>query len=171
MRMEKKKGQAKDKNQNKQSRAASAAISPDVTWAHVKTIKDTLGIPIFFKGIQCAEDAMEAFESGCEGIYTSNHGGRGVDTSQSTLLTLAEINIRCPQLLSQMSVLIDGGIRRGTDVFKAICLGAHGVCLGRPFFYALMYGEDGVRHLMNNLTSLARRAGERHATMWNPKVE
>ncbi|KAF5586395.1 cytochrome b2 mitochondrial [Fusarium subglutinans] len=171
MRIAKGKGQPKDKKQNKQSRAASAAISPDVTWVHVKTIKDTLGIPIFVKGIQCAEDAMEAFESGCEGIYISNHGGRGVDTSQPTLLTLAEINIKCPQLLSQMSVFIDGGIRRGTDVFKAICLGAHGVCLGRPFFYALMYGEDGVRHLMNNLISLARRAGERHATVWNPKVE
>ncbi|KAF5542054.1 L-lactate dehydrogenase (cytochrome) [Fusarium mexicanum] len=156
MKIAKGKGQPKDKRQNKQSRAASAAINPDVTWTQIKTIKGQLGIPIFVKGIQSAEDAMKAFESGCEGIYVSNHGGRGVDTSQPSLLTLAEINIKCPQLLSQMTVLIDGGIRRGTDVFKAICLGAHGVCLGRPFFYALMYGEDGVRHLMNILTSLAR---------------
>ncbi|KAF5538891.1 L-lactate dehydrogenase (cytochrome) [Fusarium phyllophilum] len=150
MRMANERDQSKDKKQNKQSRAASAAISPDVTWTQIKTIKEQLGIPIFIKGIQCSEDAMKAFASGCEGIYISNHGGRGVDTSQPALLTLAEINIKCPQLLSQMSIFIDGGIRRGTDVFKAICLGAHGVCLGRPFFYALMYGEDGVRHLMNS---------------------
>ncbi|WKT47129.1 Cytochrome b5-like heme/steroid binding domain [Fusarium oxysporum f. sp. vasinfectum] len=151
MRMAKEKGESKNKKQTKQSRAASAAINPDVTWAQIQTIKEKLGIPIFVKGIQCAEDAIKALESGCEGIYISNHGGRGVDTSQPALLTLAEINIKCPKLLSQMSVFIDGGIRRGTDVFKAICLGAHGVCLGRPFFYALMYGEDGVRHLMNIL--------------------
>ncbi|KAF5645172.1 L-lactate dehydrogenase (cytochrome) [Fusarium sp. NRRL 52700] len=151
MKVAKEKGQSKDKKQNKQSRAASAAINPDVTWTQIQTIKEKLGVPIFVKGIQCAEDAMKAFESGCEGIYISNHGGRGVDTSQPALLTLAEINIKCPQLLSQMSIFIDGGIRRGTDVFKAVCLGAHGVCLGRPFFYALMYGEDGVRHLMSIL--------------------
>ncbi|KAL7757284.1 hypothetical protein ACKLNR_011811 [Fusarium oxysporum f. sp. zingiberi] len=151
MRMAKEKGESKDRKQTKQSRAASAAINPDVTWAQIQTIKEKLGIPIFVKGIQCAEDAIKALESGCEGIYISNHGGRGVDTSQPALLTLAEINMKCPQLLSRMSVFIDGGIRRGTDVFKAICLGAHGVCLGRPFFYALMYGEDGVRHLMNIL--------------------
>ncbi|KAG9499512.1 hypothetical protein J7337_007968 [Fusarium musae] len=151
MRMAKEKGNSKDNKQKKQSRAASAAISPDVTWTQIQTIKEKLGIPIFIKGIQCAEDAMKAFESGCEGIYISNHGGRGVDTSQPALLTLAEINIKYPTLLSKMSVFIDGGIRQGTDVFKAICLGAHGVCLGRPFFYALMYGEDGVRHLMNIL--------------------
>ncbi|RBQ71987.1 hypothetical protein FVER14953_01595 [Fusarium verticillioides] len=151
MRMAKEKGNSKDnKQKKKQSRAASAAISPDVTWTQIQTIKEKLGIPIFIKGIQCAEDAMKAFESGCEGIYISNHGGRSVDTSQPALLTLAEINIKHPTLLSKMSVFIDGGIRRGTDVFKAICLGAHGVCLGRPFFYALMYGEDGVRHLMNS---------------------
>jgi L-lactate dehydrogenase (cytochrome) len=150
MRMAKEKGNSKDNNQKKQSRAASAAISPDVTWTQIQTIKEKLGIPIFVKGIQCAEDAMKAFESGCEGIYVSNHGGRGVDTSQPALLTLVEINNKYPTLLSKMSVFIDGGIRRGTDVFKAICLGAHGVCLGRPFFYALIYGEDGVRHLMNS---------------------
>ncbi|RBR10908.1 hypothetical protein FVER53590_01595 [Fusarium verticillioides] len=150
MRMAKEKGNSKDNKQKKQPRAASAAISPDVAWTQIQTIKEKLGIPIFIKGIQCAEDAMKAFESGCEGIYISNHGGRGVDTSQPALLTLAEINIKYPTLLSKMSVFIDGGIRRGTDVFKATCLGAHGVCLGRPFFYALMYGEDGVRHLMNS---------------------
>ncbi|KAF5980238.1 L-lactate dehydrogenase (cytochrome) [Fusarium coicis] len=151
MRMAKEKRNSKDNKQKKQSRAASAAISPDVTWTQIQTIKEKLGIPIFVKGIQCAEDAMKAFESGCEGIYISNHGGRGVDTSQPALLTLAEINIKYPTLLSKMNLFIDGGICRGTDVFKTICLGAHGVCLGRPFFYALMYGEDGVRHLMNIL--------------------
>ncbi|KAF5003444.1 hypothetical protein FDECE_9994 [Fusarium decemcellulare] len=149
MRMAKEKVQPKDKKESKQARAASAAINPDVTWTLIQKIKETLKIPIFMKGIQSAEDAMKAFQCGCEGIYLSNHGGRGVDTAQPALLTLVEINLRCPELLSQMSVFIDGGIRRGTDVFKAICLGAHGVCLGRPFFYALMYGEKGVRHLMS----------------------
>ncbi|SCV61061.1 related to CYB2-lactate dehydrogenase cytochrome b2 [Fusarium fujikuroi] len=172
MRMAKEKGESKDKKQSRQSRAASAAISPDVTWIQIQTIKETLGIPIFIKGIQCAEDAMTAFETGCEGIYISNHGGRGIDTSQPALLTLEEINIKCPQLLSQMIVFIDGGIRRGTDVFKAICLGAHGVCLGRPFFYALMYGEEGVRHLMNilkdELENAMQLCGIRHLSEAHP---
>ncbi|KAF5635278.1 L-lactate dehydrogenase (cytochrome) [Fusarium tjaetaba] len=179
MRMVKEKGEPKVTKQNKQSRAASAAISPDVTWTQIQTIKRKLGIPIFVKGIQCAEDAMKAFESGCEGIYISNHGGRGIDTSQPALLTLAEINIKCPQLLSQMTIFIDGGIRRGTDVFKAICLGACGVCLGRPFFYALMYGEDGVHHLMNilrdeleNVMQLCgiQRLSEAHPGLLNTKA-
>ncbi|KAF5683050.1 L-lactate dehydrogenase (cytochrome) [Fusarium denticulatum] len=111
VRMAKERGQSTDKKQNKQTRAASAAISPDVTWTQIQTIKEKLGIPIFIKGIQCAEDGMKAFESGCEGIYISNHGGRGVDTSQPALLTLAEINIKYPTLFSKMTVFIDGGIR------------------------------------------------------------
>ncbi|KAM0425866.1 hypothetical protein ACHAPT_008804 [Fusarium lateritium] len=133
-----------------QARSASAAISPNVTWAQIKEIKKVTGIPIFVKGIQCAEDAAAALKAGCEGIYLSNHGGRSLDTAQPPLVTLAEINIKCPQALSRMSVLIDGGILRGTDVLKAICLGAHGVCLGRPMLYSLIYGEEGVRHLMNS---------------------
>jgi len=63
---------------------------------------------------------------------------------------LVEINVKCPQALSRMSVLIDGGVLRGTDVLKAICLGARGVCLGRSMLYSLIYGEEVVRHLMNS---------------------
>ncbi|KAF5602663.1 (S)-2-hydroxy-acid oxidase [Fusarium pseudocircinatum] len=111
MRKAKERDDSRDKKQNKQSRAASAAISPDATWKQIQTIRETLGIPIFIKGIQCAEDAMKAFQNGCEGIYISNHGGRGVDTSQPALLTLAEINIKYPSLLSKLSVFINGGIR------------------------------------------------------------
>jgi L-lactate dehydrogenase (cytochrome) len=134
--------------QGGQARSAGVSIDPNLCWSNIKCLKERTGIPIFIKGIQCAEDAMQAWKIGCKGIYISNHGGRAADTAQPTILTLAEIRLHCPFILEEMEVIIDGGVRRGSDVLKAICLGAKGVCLGRPFFYALMYGEEGVRYIM-----------------------
>jgi len=108
------------------------------------------GIPVFVKGIQCAADARKALEYGCAGIYLSNHGGRAVDTAQPSILTLLEIQANCPEVLEQMEVFIDGGIRRGTDILKAICLGASAVCLGRPFLYAVGYGQKGMEHAIES---------------------
>jgi L-lactate dehydrogenase (cytochrome) len=142
-------GKALKKKGSNQARSSGAAIKLDLTWEYIRKIKERTDIPIHVKGIQSAEDAVKSLHCGCAGIYISNHGGRAVDTAQPTLLTLAEIRLRYPQVLRKMDVFIDGGVRRGTDVLKALCLGASGVCIGRPLFYALIYGQDGVEHLMD----------------------
>ncbi|KIW24104.1 uncharacterized protein PV07_09838 [Cladophialophora immunda] len=119
-------------------------IDPDLNWADIQWIARHTGLPVFVKGIQRAEDAKIAAEIGCAGIYLSNHGGRALDTTPPAILVLLEIQKTCPEILTKMEVIVDGGVRRGTDVLKAICLGARAVCVGRPCLYALAYGENGV---------------------------
>jgi L-lactate dehydrogenase (cytochrome) len=82
-------------------------------------------------------------------MNVSNHGGRNLDTSPPALLTLLELRHYNPNIFMQTEVYIDGGITRGTDILKALCLGASGVLIGRPFLYALSYGEEGVSHLID----------------------
>lgn len=101
--------------------------------------------PIYLKGIQCVEDAERAMSAHVDGIYLSNHGGRQLDTTSSALKTLLEIRAFAPQVLEKLEVYLDGGVRRGSDVIKALCLGITAVGVGRPFMYALgSYGTDGV---------------------------
>ncbi|KAK4938695.1 hypothetical protein LTR10_020878 [Elasticomyces elasticus] len=101
--------------------------------------------PIALKGIATAEDALLACNAGIDCIYLSNHGGRQLDGSPSALRTLLEIRQSCPLVLERCAILLDGGVRRGSDVIKALCLGAAGVGLGRPFMFALSaYGTEGV---------------------------
>lgn len=160
--------------------ASNLAIDPDLSWSDTHWIQKLTGLPIFVKGIQSAEDAKRALSESCAGIYISNHGGRAVDTAQPAILTLLEINIHCPEILERMDVFIDGGIRRGTDILKAICLGASAVCLGRPILHALTYGQDGIEHALDSmlpqiytessqltLCSLERRTRGGNATMWD----
>ena len=101
-------------------------------------------LPILAKGIQRAEDARLALQHGCQGIVISNHGGRAADTASPAILTLLEMQRCCPEVFGRMEILIDGGFRRGSDVLKAICLGASAVGIGRPFVYAVGYGQAGV---------------------------
>ncbi|KAH7232693.1 L-lactate dehydrogenase [Fusarium solani] len=145
--------QASSPNNNKETSksASNLAIDPDLSWPDIHWIRKITGLPVFVKGIQSAEDAKRALSEGCAGIYISNHGGRAVDTAQPAILTLLEINIHCPEVLERMDVFIDGGIRRGTDILKAICLGASAVCLGRPILHALTYGQNGIEHALNIL--------------------
>ena len=80
-----------------------------------------------------------------DGIYLSNHGGRQLDYAPSSIRTLLEIRKFCPEVLQKLQVFVDVGVRRGTDIVKALCLGATAVGLGRPFMYALSaYGTEGV---------------------------
>jgi L-lactate dehydrogenase (cytochrome) len=129
---------------------ASRAVDSNLSWDDIRWIQNYTGLPVFIKGIQCVEDALLAFRAGCAGIYISNHGGRALDTVQPSILTLAEIRAAHPEILKKMVVLVDGGIRRGTDILKAICLGATAVCLGRPFFWSLLYGQEGVEHALDS---------------------
>ncbi|KAI1809597.1 FMN-dependent dehydrogenase-domain-containing protein [Poronia punctata] len=120
----------------------------DVAWLR----KAAPGLPIVLKGIQTAMDAVKAMEIGVDAIYITNHGGRSVDTAPATILVLLELQKFCPQIFDKMEVYIDGGITRGTDIFKALCLGAKAVGLGRGFLYALNYGQEGIEHFVNILT-------------------
>lgn len=132
-----------------------AAGGPPQTWGteSALTWKKTLAwlqtqtdLPIVLKGIQTYEDAYAAtlFPS-VRGIILSNHGGRALDTVPPPIQTLLEIRKFCPQVLGRIDVLIDGGIKRGTDVVKALALGAKGVGIGRaPLFGLAVGGREGV---------------------------
>jgi L-lactate dehydrogenase (cytochrome) len=141
---------SRDKKGSGLARATGSFIDPDLKWKDITWLKSITDVPIFVKGIQSAADARKALDYGCAGIYISNHGGRAVDTAQPSLVTLLECQANCPEVLEQMEVWIDGGVRRGTDVLKAICLGASGVLLGRPFLYAVGYGQEGVEHAVES---------------------
>lgn len=126
----------------------ASTISPFIDWDILTWLRNLTQLPIVIKGIQCVEDAVLAYESGVQGIVLSNHGGRSQDTAQAPLLTLLEIRRYAPYLLaSPMQIFVDGGIRRGTDVLKAIALGATAVGMGRPFLYSMAagYGQEGAR--------------------------
>jgi isopentenyl diphosphate isomerase/L-lactate dehydrogenase-like FMN-dependent dehydrogenase len=97
-------------------------------------------LPILVKGVLTAEDAQLALEHGVDGIVVSNHGGRQVDGSVASLDALVEVRAAV-----DVPLLVDGGIRGGADVIKALCLGANAVLLGRPYAYGLAVGgEEGV---------------------------
>ncbi|KAJ9102023.1 hypothetical protein QFC19_004949 [Naganishia cerealis] len=132
-------------------RSVGGFIDPKLNWNDIDWLRKHTALPIGLKGIQTVEDAKRAYDMGCEAIYLSNHGGRALDGSPPALYTLLEINKFYPEIISsgKCEIYIDGGIRRGTDVVKALCLGARGVGLGRPFMYSLTYGEEGVRHAID----------------------
>ena len=132
-------------------RVIATQIKGQVTWDDLKWIRQSWEGPIVLKGIQCAEDAKLAMEHGLDGILLSNHGGRQLHTAPSALMTLLEIRTYCPEVLQRIEVYVDGGLRDGADVLKAICLGAKSVGVGRPFFYALAaYGAAGVEKCIDS---------------------
>lgn len=136
------------------SRAVSSFIDPSLSWKDIPWLRKVATKPLLIKGIQRWEDAVKAAEVGFDGIIISNHGGRQLDGSRPSIEVLAEVmdELKKRQLDQKVEVYVDGGIRRGTDVLKAICLGAKGVGVGRPILYALStYGEDGVKHAMDIL--------------------
>lgn len=137
-----------DKKGGGMGRLMGLYIDPTVNWSDIAWIKEQSGgLPLVLKGLQNAADVKMAAEYGVQGVVLSNHGGRGLDTSPPGLLTLLEVHRTCPEVLDRLEIYVDGGIRRGTDIFKALCLGATAVGVGRPYLYALGYGAEGVAHL------------------------
>ncbi|KAJ3571579.1 hypothetical protein NP233_g3659 [Leucocoprinus birnbaumii] len=118
----------------------------DMTWEKtIPWLRSLTKLPIVIKGIQCVEDAVLAAEAGVDGILLSNHGGRQLEYSLPPLEILYKLRLKRPDVFDKVEVYIDGGINRGTDVIKALCLGATAVGLGRPFLYAQSaYGTAGV---------------------------
>lgn len=131
------------------AKANSSFIDSTLNWDDLRWLRNISKLPIVLKGVQRAEDARLAMRAGFDGIVISNHGGRAADTTPPTILVLLEIHRYCPEVFGKMKVLVDGGFRRGSDIVKAICLGASAVGLGRPFAFALSYGQDGVEHAVS----------------------
>ncbi|CAD0087821.1 unnamed protein product [Aureobasidium vineae] len=136
------------------AKANTGFINADLDWDMIDWLRKSTKLPIVIKGIQTVEDAVSAFHHKVDGIVLSNHGGRSQDTAQPPLLTLLEIDRYAPQILGKhMQVFVDGGIRRGTDIIKALALGANAVGIGRPVLYSMSggYGEYGIRRMIQIL--------------------
>lgn len=116
------------------------------SWQHVRQLCQMTRLPVLLKGITHPKDAELALQHGVSGIVVSNHGGRVLDTTPSTASVLPEV---LSAVQNQVPVLVDGGIRRGADIFKALALGAEAVLLGRPALYGLAcHGAQGVSHVL-----------------------
>ncbi len=128
---------------------AASLIDASLTWEALEWLRSITSLPILVKGILTAEDAQLAAKHGAAGIIVSNHGGRQLDGVPPTIEVLAEI---VDAVGGQCEVYLDGGIRRGTDVLKALALGARAVLVGRPVLWGLAAkGEDGVHHVLDLL--------------------
>jgi L-lactate dehydrogenase (cytochrome) len=133
------------------ARALSGFIDPSLNWNDLAWFKSITKMPIVLKGIQCAEDAVLAVQHGVAGIILSNHGGRQLDFARSGIEILPEVMSALRQIGAEkkIEVWVDGGVRRGTDIFKAIALGATAVGIGRPILYGLAsYGQAGVERVI-----------------------
>ena len=122
---------------------------PSLSWADIETLRSRTSLPILLKGVLHPDDARRALDAGVDGIVVSNHGGRQVDGSVSSLDALVDI---APVVDGRLTLLLDSGIRTGADVFKALALGADAVTLGRPHLYGLaLAGPAGARDATANV--------------------
>ncbi|HMH27917.1 MAG TPA: alpha-hydroxy acid oxidase [Steroidobacteraceae bacterium] len=123
--------------------------SSSLTWDFIKRLRDVTRMKILIKGLESAQDAELAVANGADGIIVSNHGGRATDTGRGTLECLPEI---AAAIRGRVPVILDGGVRRGTDVLKALALGATAVGIGRPYIWGLgAYGQPGVDRVLELL--------------------
>jgi len=128
---------------------AAQTLDSSFTWKDIKWLQSITSLPILIKGILTAEDAELAIQAGVAGIIVSNHGARQLDFVSSSIVALEEV---IQAVRGRVPVLLDGGIRRGTDVFKALALGAQAVLVGRPIIYGLaVKGESGVKQVLKML--------------------
>jgi len=125
-----------------------------LTWSFVKRLRDTVKTRLLVKGLMTAEDATLAIAAGLDGIVVSNHGGRAEDSGRSTIDALPEV---LDAVGAKIPVLVDSGFRRGTDIAKALAIGARGVCIGRPYLWGLAaFGQPGVERVLGLLQTELR---------------
>ena len=139
----------------------TAVFPPSLNWEFVKRLRDTVTVKLFLKGIVTREDAQLAMEHGVDGLIVSNHGGRAEETLRPTIESLPEV---IEGVAGKVPVLVDGGIRHGTDIFKALALGATAVGIGRPHSWGLAaFGQAGVEAVLEilrrELRTIMRQAG------------
>ena len=138
------------------SETQAALAQSVVTWADLAWIRKAWSGPVVVKGVLTAEDARRALDEGAAGVVVSNHGGRQLDGVAATLRALLEV---AKVVNGRAEVLMDGGIRRGSDIVKAICLGARAVLIGRAYAYGLgAAGEAGVTRALDILRADLQRA-------------
>ena len=124
-------------------------IDPAMDWAFVDRLRKYWKGKFLIKGIDTREDAALCIEHGIDGIVVSNHGGRSTETLRATIEALPEV---VAEVKNRVPVFVDGGVRRGTDVFKALALGAKGVGIGRPYLWGLgAFGQPGVDRVLEIL--------------------
>jgi isopentenyl diphosphate isomerase/L-lactate dehydrogenase-like FMN-dependent dehydrogenase len=123
--------------------------SSSLTWDFIKRLRDVTKMKILIKGLESGQDAALAVAHGADGIIVSNHGGRATDTGRGTLECLPDITAA---VRGRVPIILDGGVRRGTDVLKALALGATAVGIGRPYIWGLgAYGQPGVDRVLELL--------------------
>ena len=121
-----------------------------VSWDDMGWIRRLWGGPIVIKGVLSSEDARRAIDAGAEAIVVSNHGGRAEESGRATIECLPEV---VDAVQGKVPVLVDGGFRRGSDIFKALALGAKAICIGRPYTWGLAaFGQAGVEKVLDLLT-------------------
>ncbi|MFM1887393.1 MAG: hypothetical protein RL026_2550 [Pseudomonadota bacterium] len=136
--------------------AGLGQTSPSLTWDFVKRLKDSTSMKVVLKGIESAADAALAVRHGADGLIVSNHGGRAMETGRGTLDALPGV---VQAVRGRIPVLLDGGVRRGTDVYKALALGATAVGVGRPYVWGLaVHGDAGVARVLDLLDNELRLA-------------
>ena len=127
----------------------SAILDATLTWKDIAWIKSISKVPVWVKGVLNPEDAMRAAAEGVDGVMVSNHGARNLDTVPATIDALPRI---AAKVAGRVPLIVDGGVRRGTDIIKAIALGAQAVMIGRPILFGLTVdGADGVRKVIDIL--------------------
>ena len=137
-------------------RPRDIVFSPELSWWHIEWLRKATGLKIVLKGVMHPSDARLAVEAGVDALVVSNHGGRQLDTVPATIQLLPAIR---DAVAGRVPLLIDGGIRRGTDIVKALALGATAVAIGRPVFWGLATaGEEGVAQVLETLHSELVRA-------------
>ncbi len=121
-----------------------------LTWEFIEQVKGVTDMKVVIKGIETREDAQLAVDSGADGVIVSNHGGRAPGSTRGTIEALPEV---ADGIAGRIPILLDGGIRRGADIFKAIALGADAISIGRPFVWGLAsFGQAGIEAVLNMLT-------------------
>lgn len=130
-------------------RVRDIVMSPEIGWSHIEWLRQITSLPILLKGLLHPEDVRAAVRYGVDGLVLSNHGGRQLDTVPSTIELLPEV---VAAVAGRIPIILDGGVRRGTDVVKALALGASAVGIGRPVLWGLAAGgEAGVRQVLELL--------------------
>lgn len=122
-----------------------------LTWNLYHKLSNMTSLPIIPKGIQTVDDARLAVQNGVKAFMISNHGGRQLDTTPSSLEVALEIHNEAPEIFKQVEVYADGGVRYGADVLKLLALGVRAVGVGRPFMFSNVYGVDGVKRVIEML--------------------
>jgi 4-hydroxymandelate oxidase len=131
-------------------------FDPSFNWNDLEWLRSVAGVPVLLKGVLSAEDGRRAVERGADGVIVSNHGGRNLDTVPATIDALPRV---VEAVAGRIPVMLDSGIRRGTDVLMALALGAKAVFIGRPYVYGLaLGGAKGVERVISILRDELERA-------------